>query len=150
MHYHQRALLIILCGLLCACIMLATCRCIGEARRDTEEVNNLIFTAKSNVYIKSRKLILNGTFSAGLGIEPDCYSLPVQDQQREQRLFFQDITISAPNRIGPKTYTFRVEAVHKFDSGYDGEMFSGCVSLRPATVNELTINKVGPANLSFH
>ncbi|MCS5931877.1 hypothetical protein LNQ03_10935 [Klebsiella pneumoniae subsp. pneumoniae] len=45
------------------------------ARRDTEEVNNLICTAKSNVYIKSRKLILSGTFGAGLEIQSDCYSL---------------------------------------------------------------------------
>ncbi|MFO5689596.1 hypothetical protein ACLBQD_32040, partial [Klebsiella pneumoniae] len=47
----------------------------------------------------------------------------VQDQQREQRLFFQDITISAPNRIGPKTYTFRIEAVHKFDSDTTRKLF---------------------------
>lgn len=60
MHYHQRALLIILCGLLCACMVLAT-QVYRGARRDTEEVNNLICTAKSNVYIKSRKLILSGT-----------------------------------------------------------------------------------------
>ncbi|VFS20660.1 Uncharacterised protein [Serratia liquefaciens] len=57
----------------------------------------------------------------------------VQDQQREQRLFFQDITISAPNRIGPKTYTFRIEAVHKFDSDTTGgDVF---LAASPATGN---------------
>ena len=93
MHYHQRALLIILCGLLCACMVLAT-QVYRGARRDTEEVNNLICTAKSNVYIKSRKLILSGTLVLDLKSNRIAIHYAVQDQQREQRLFFQDITIS--------------------------------------------------------
>ncbi|MFP9065828.1 hypothetical protein ACLI1X_16695, partial [Enterococcus faecalis] len=61
------------------------------ARRDTKEVNNLICTAKSNVYIKSRKLILSGTLVLDLKSNRIAIHYAVQDQQREQRLFFQDI-----------------------------------------------------------
>ncbi len=42
-----------------------------------------------------------------------------------------------------------IEAVHKFDSDTTGEMFSWLRLLQPATVNELTINKVGQRTYLF-
>ncbi|EHN6806789.1 hypothetical protein KJJ67_004622 [Salmonella enterica] len=67
----------------------------------------------------------------------------LQNQQQEQRLFFQDVTISRLNRTGMNTYTFLVKAVHKFDSDTTGELFSWLRLLQPETVNELTIKKIG-------
>ena len=148
MHYHQRTLLVILCGLLCGCIMLATLVYQG-ARRDADEIHNLICTAKSTIYIKPRELILNGTLVLDLKSNRIAIHYSVQDQRREQRLFFQDVAITPLNRTGMKTYTFRVKAVHKFNSDTTGEMFSWLRLLQPATENELTINKIGPRAYLF-
>ncbi|HCD7428925.1 MAG: hypothetical protein KIB03_12635 [Citrobacter freundii] len=142
MHYHQRTLLIILSGLLCGFIILVT-QIYQGARHDTEEVRNLICTAKSNIYIKPRELMLNGTLVLDLKSNRIAIHYAVQDQQREQHLFFQDVAITPLNRTGMKTYTFRVKAVHRFNSDTTGDMFSWLRILQPATVNELTINKIG-------
>ncbi len=60
MHDNKRTLLIILCLLLCGCIALVIW-VLGSYKRDTLEIQNLICTAKSTIYIKPKHLIMKGT-----------------------------------------------------------------------------------------
>lgn len=127
MHYHQRALLIILCGLLCACMVLAT-QVYRGARRDTEEVNNLICTAKSNVYIKSRKLILSGTLVLDLNPIGLLFITPCRINSGSSGYSFRispSVRLTAlarkPTLSGLKPYTNLIRIRR-------GRCFPGCVS----------------------
>ncbi|ELW3333427.1 hypothetical protein QMH89_004576 [Salmonella enterica] len=148
MHYNQRTLLIIICGLLCGFVLLAM-QLYRSAIRGSDEINSLVCTAKSKVYIKPRGLILSGTLVLDLESNQIFFHYVVENQKQEQQLFFQDIKISPLNRTGIKTYTFEVNAVHKFNSDTTGGLFSWLRLLQPTTVNELTVNKIGRSTYLF-
>ena len=148
MHDNKRTLLIILCLLLCGCIALVIW-VLGSYKRDTLEIQNLICTAKSTIYIKPKHLIMKGTLVLDLQSNRIAMHYTVQHNQQEQQLFFQDIIISPLSRTGVQNYTFAVKSVHKFDSDTTGEMFAWLRLLQPTTINELTINKIGQNTYLF-
>ncbi len=88
MHDNKRTLLIILCLLLCGCIALVIW-VLGSYKRDTLEIQNLICTAKSTIYIKPKHLIMKGTLVLDLQSNRIAIHYTVQHNQQEQQLFFK-------------------------------------------------------------
>ncbi|SUC39604.1 Uncharacterised protein [Proteus mirabilis] len=106
MHDNKRTLLIILCLLLCGCIALVIW-VLGSYKRDTLEIQNLICTAKSTIYIKPKHLIMKGTLVLDLQSNRIAIHYTVQHNQQEQQLFFQDIIISPLSRNRSAKLYFR-------------------------------------------
>lgn len=114
-----------------------------SAQRNSINVHNFICTSKSIIYIEPMKVKLRGTFVLDLESDRIAIHYEVEQADRKNKLFFQDVHISKLLRTGVRTFTFKVSSVNKFSADTTGEMFSWLRLLQPGTVNELNIVQIG-------